>query len=323
MFPIKHYYPGFLKHFELAPDRKVLSLAFDDCGEWYRSFVDRIHHALENKEYLPIYRISHGEYIMAVGHKLHRNSGLVETLKHYYGAAMRTLNLRPLFYSGSRDNSFETITKEEIEKARQIYIQGLKHVANHGMLAMTFYLNKGFEEYIESYKIWLKKNSIELNESNYYSFYMVYCLLAGPESFRLFSNRKVVVVSSFTPEKSKGLEKGLREKGCSETHFVHISPSKAIFDKIDLSALPFTPEIVLVAAGVGSANIILQFSKIKCVIIDAGFAVDGIAFPEKRWNRPYCIDDDNFDLGKVNFAPRNVLARAEESGNKFNECKQQ
>lgn len=309
MFPIKHYYPNFLKHSEISPDKKLLSIHFTDCGEWYYSFVERIHQALENQEYLPIYRISHGEYIMAIGDKLHKNPTPIEWLTFIYNKTLRFLNLRPLFYSGSKDNSYETITKDEIEKAKGIYLNGLKEVAANGMLAMTFYLHSGFEEYIVPYQKWLKEKQIELTDKNYYSFYMVYCLLAGPDSNKLFEGRKIVVVSSFSEAKSDGLKKALNEKRCLMHHFIDVSPDKAIFDTIDLSLIPFTPEIVLVAAGVGSANIILQFKGVRCVIIDAGFALDALAFPDKRWNRPYCIDDTNFDISKVKFLPNHILNR--------------
>lgn len=309
MFPIKHYYPNFLKHSQISPDRKVLSIVYSDCGEWYNSFVKRIHNALDNHHYLPIYRISHGEYIMAIGNKLHKKPSFIEWLKFYYNKILRFLNLRPLFYSGSKDNSHEIISKKEIERARTIYKSGLKEVAANGILAMTFYLNKGFEEYIPSYQKWLQNNNIELTKSNYYSFYMVYCLLTGPDSNSLFKNRKVVAISSFTEAKSEGLKKALNERGCLIHHFINVSPSKAIFDTIDINLIPFIPEIVLIAAGVGSANIILQFKGMKCVIIDAGFALDALAFPEKRWNRPYCIDDATFDISKVNFLPKHIINR--------------
>jgi hypothetical protein len=304
MFPIKQYYPNFLKHRELAPWSEVLSIHYSDCSEWYYSFLNRIIIAIKNREYLPIYRLSHGEYILAVGHKMHHSASLLERLKYGYLQIQRLLGLRPLFYSGSPDNSYEEFSRRDIAEARRIYIDGLREVEVHGMFAVSFYLNKGFQEYITPYRKWLDTMGVKLTKDNYFSFYMVYCLLAGPDAWIIFEKKRIAVVSSFTSAKIMGLEEAFKKRGVQEHYFINVSPNKAIFDKIDTSSIPFSPDLILVAAGVGSANIILQLKMFKCVIIDSGFALDALAFPEKRWHRPFCIPDEEFDRRRIKFLPK-------------------
>jgi hypothetical protein len=304
MFPIKHYYANFLKHHEIFPDSKVLSLSHTDCGEWYDAFLVRIRDALNTGKYLPVYRVSHGEFIMALGYRLPPEATFAERFSFYWFFIQRRLRLKPEFYSGSTDNSYEKFSSKQLLLAKQTYLRAVRDVSENGILAISFYLHRGFMSYIKPYRQWLDQNSVVLNADNYFSFYMVYVLLCGPDLQKLITGRNVLVVTSFNESKRSGLERAFTEMGINTVHYYSVSPNRAIFDRLDKSTIPFRPDIVLVAAGVGTAGIILQLKSYDCVIIDCGFALDALAFPEKRWNRPYCVDDSAFDFERINFLPK-------------------
>jgi hypothetical protein len=148
---------------------------------------------------------------------------------------------------------------------------------------------------------WLDRQGIELTGNNYFPFYSVYALMFGPNAGALFGGRRILVVTSTTPEKRKGLELGLRRRGARDVQYLEVSPTRAMFDRLDIGRIRRPVELVLIGAGVGSAAVLGQVRSLGAVAIDAGFALDAIAFPAKRWNRPYCVPDAEFDVRQINF----------------------
>ena len=74
-----------------------------------------------------------------------------------------------------------------------------------------------------------------------------------------------------------------------------------MFVQIDLSKIQRPVDLVLVGAGVGSVNILAQLATLNTACLDVGFALTTLENPDLRWNRPFCVPDDEFDLQKINF----------------------
>jgi hypothetical protein len=207
----------------------------------------------------------------------------------------------PSFYSGSRDNSYECFSRHELRQAKDMYVENIRMISEEGILAIAFNDTPGFHSYIKPYVEWLRKQNIFLSEANYFPFYSVYALIFGSTGRDLFRDQNVLVVTSLNNEKEELLTKELMRRGARLVQFYGVSPSKAMFDRIDLGRIAQPVNVVLVGAGVGACSILNQLKPLNALTIDAGFAIDALAFPEKRWNRPYCIPDWEFDPNKVAF----------------------
>jgi hypothetical protein len=70
-----------------------------------------------------------------------------------------------------------------------------------------------------------------------------------------------------------------------------------MFDKIDVNKITQPVDVVFIAAGIGSLNIISQLESLNTVCIDAGIAIESMAYPDLKKQRPFLIDDE--DLKKL------------------------
>ena len=82
------------------------------------------------------------------------------------------------------------------------------------------------------------------------------------------------------------------KEGVKEVYFYNISPNKAIDEVIDKSKLPAHIDLVLIGAGVGSANIINQLKCLNALCVDAGHALDCISRPQLRKERKFSLPDE-------------------------------
>lgn len=297
---VVHRLPHFERLYELGAPY-ILSFRNIDCRDWHAQFANRIIAAVGTRQHLPVYRISHGEFIMAIGYQVPVGASLRSRLIHHYVQLHRFLGLQPAFYSGSNDNSYETFDRHEVARARELYVRCLRNIAREGILAIAFNENRGYIEFITKYLRWLDRREIALNADNYMPFYSIYALLLGPESERILRGRHVLVITSFTPEKQAHLERELQARGVKSVQCYAVSPTRAMFDVIDLERIRQPVDVVLIGAGVGAASVIEQIKALGAVAIDSGFAIDVIAYPERRWNRPFCVPDSEFDLRKIKF----------------------
>lgn len=305
---VVHRLPHFERHYELGAPY-ILSFRDLDCRVWHEEFSSRIFAAVGCGQHLPVYRMSHGEFIMAVGYQLPPGTSFRSRLIHRYVQLQRRLGLLPVFFSGSSDNSYEVFSANEIARARAIYTAGLRNIAQEGILAAAFNENPGYIEYLPKYLSWLEQKQVPLHAGNYVPFYSVYALLLGPEGKSLLRGRHVLVVTSFTAEKERRLKMELNVLGVASVQLYPVSACKAMFDKLDLSSIRHPVDIALIGAGVGAASILEQLKPIRAVAIDAGFAIDAMAFPEKRWNRPFCVSDETFVSERVKFLEVEDIAR--------------
>ena len=305
-YRILHRLPNFERHYELGAPF-VLSFRDVDCRGWHQEFSERIISAAGCGRYLPVFRVSHGEFIMAVGRQKPQDPTLQERFRFIFHEARRKVGLVPRFRSGSADNSYETFAEHEMGHARAVYLESLVAIARDGLLAAALHLTRGFVEYIPKYLRWLELNGVLLHQANYMPFYSVYALLCGPEHTPLLKGRRVLVITSFSPGKQKAVEERLASIGAASIQCYPVSPTKAMFETVDLSKVKGPVDVVLVGAGVGAARILAQMRPLGAVTIDAGFGIDALAFPEKRWRRPFCVPDAEFEEESVEFVGRQEI----------------
>ena len=87
------------------------------------------------------------------------------------------------------------------------------------------------------------------------------------------------------------VHKELKNRGASNVYFKAISKNQSMIDKLNLDEYIDVVNLVLVAGGIGSANILLQCQNLNTVCIDSGFCLDCIADADKRKERIYCLPD--------------------------------
>jgi hypothetical protein len=304
-------FPHFERHYETGPrpPTKVYAFAPMNCRDWYRSLVARIVDAIETRTYLPIYRMADGEYNFALG----RSSLDFLPLRKLTARqiARRVLNgwnrrLRG-HVSGSPEYGLETYPPSLIPVARKHFVTSLQRVAEVGILALALDNSPEFLPYVPHILDWLDQNRISLTPPGYHQFYSVYTAFHGPDRRKLLENRRVLIVTGLTEEKKWGLQHGLQRERVADVQFLPISANQSLLDKLDFSTLKQPIDIVLVGAGVGSAHILAQMEPLQAPCIDVGFVLSTLISPQFRWNRPYCVPDDEFDVTKVRWLPKSRI----------------
>jgi hypothetical protein len=65
-----------------------------------------------------------------------------------------------------------------------------------------------------------------------------------------------------------------------------------MFDDIDVAPFAGRVDLALVAAGIGSANVLMQLEPLAVPSIDTGITIECLIDPGKRLERPFLLDDD-------------------------------
>lgn len=273
---------------ELDAPATALAPAGKDVAGWFGAFADRVHEAIRTRRHLPIYRMGDGEYSMLVGPR----RGLVAEARHMAG---RLLRGRPAHRSGDPVYGYEEYDAKELERVRALLREHLTRIAREGILALALHpRNPGFARFIEPVLRYFDDSDIVVTDQNYAPFYFVYGLLCGPRRRGLFEGRHVLVVTGDTPGKFDGLRAGLSALGASGAEFLPCHASKAMLATLDLSQVKRRPDLVLVGAGIGSANVLNQLAPLKTACIDVGYCLTVIGRPEVP-RRAYALPDEDFD----------------------------
>lgn len=264
-----------------------------EVNEWYNNFRSRFFDSLENNKKFPIFRSSHGEFCFVTG-KMGSPFGFKNKIRFYLSRIYRILLFQSSFYSsGVPGHGYETYKQWRLPFLRSKFAKQVKWISENGMLCMYFSDRAAFPVSIQKkYISWLNKNGIYLTNENYGHLYFVYALLNGSDQQRIFSGRRLLVVSSDQPKRTQPLLENLKRMGTNVVDFISISPGNSMED-----VLPFNNnayDICIVGAGVGAANVIYQLKELNCPIIDAGFIIDKIAYPEKVKSRIYTINDSEW-----------------------------
>jgi hypothetical protein len=295
-------FPNFERHYELGT-APAYYFEERDCRDWYRDMVSRIIESVEARRYLPVYRLGHGQFILALAGP---NGRALAERKGWYRNPIDWLLIQLLatkrdFRSGSPEYGWEEYTRDERPAAYLCFVDSLRRVAEAGILAPAFHRSASYSGFIPGIFDWLDANKIDLNRGNYHHVYSIYALMHGPDRKRLIAGRKVLVVSGLTDEKRSGINRGLTQLGATDVQFLAISPQKSLLECIDLSKLKGSVDLVLVGAGVGSASILVQLEPLGVPCLDVGFSLTTLGSPELRWNRPFCVPDDEFDMERIRF----------------------
>ncbi len=265
-----------------------------EVQEWYNNFRLRFFEALDNNKKFPIFRSSHGEFCFVTG-QMGSPFGFKNKIRFYLSRIYRILLFQSSFYSsGVPGHGYETYKQWRLPSLRKKLAKQLKWISENGMLCMYFSDRAAFPISVQKkYIKWLNSNNIFLTNENYGHLYFVYALLNGSDQQRIFTGRRLLVVSSDQPARTQPLLENLKKMGTNVVDFISISPGKSMEDELTFDNNKVY-DLCIVGAGVGAANVIYQLRDLSCPIIDAGFIIDKIAYPDKVKSRIYTINDEQW-----------------------------
>ena len=292
-------FPNFRKH-ATTGTASAYGFGHVNADTWYSEFLERILDAAANNHHFPVFRMADGEFIFVLGRPYYHRPAKSQWRKWPRWTA--TTLLASMFpHKGYSSVSHEEYSCKEMIQVRSIFENQLRRLANDGVIAAALDTSPFFEPYVHPFLNWLDAKAINLNESNYIHFYSVYVLLNGPDREKLLRDRHVLVINNLNPIRQESIRTRLLGLGVASVQFLSISRNKAMFEEIDLRQVVEPINVVLVGAGVGSVNILNQLKPLQAACLDVGFSLDILAQPERKWDRPFCVSDDEFDLTRVNF----------------------
>jgi hypothetical protein len=288
--------PGFSQSYR--PGSRSLALRPRDPSEWFADFVDLIETAIDERRFLPVCRMSDGEFQFVVGDQP-LSVRLSRRVRLWLKLRQMAIRLRSggAFVARTRPGvSSGRYSEEERRRSAGRYAELVREISREGVLAL--HLSYGpvpFQEpYFPAIASWLAENGITLSDENYFPFYFVYALLSGPERHRVMAGRRLLLVNAADPEKSRRIEEALISAGAASVDWCPISASRALYDQVDVSGYRDRVDVALVGAGVGKPNILMQLRDLSVPCLDAGFMFEVWSDSTEAFRRPYCADDSQF-----------------------------
>ena len=296
-FSIPLSIPEFYK-FKKKSDR-TLSPKQIDCEDWFYNFIDTINDSI-GKKYLPICRISDGEFLFLFGNKPDFNKNpFIQIYLYLLFFFKKIFYLKKTFQAGVAgmyDSGLYSI--KERENIFLTYTEMLKKISEKGILAIHLsYVSEPFQEkFFPSIGKWLNNHNIKLTNSNYYPFYFVYAALIGSQRKKILLGRRILIVHSAINEKKEKIISTLYKEGVSEIFWIEISSNRSLFDKINVSKYIGKIDLALVGAGIGKPNILLQLEELQVPCIDAGYVFEIWNDVNNKYLRAGCCTDQDWQF---------------------------
>ena len=285
---------GFSRQDEIVPRQIVYPPRGLTAGDWYRRFATRLLDAVDGHRRFPVYRSGHGEFLFCLG----RREWPQGSMARVRSAASRLVwGVRYLstFYTGTPAYGRETYRQWQLPGLRRQVAKYLRYVAENGSLCMYFSDRDTVDHRRQAeYVAWLTDHGVRLHDENYGHVYFIYGICNGPLKYRLFADRRVLVVSSGGKEREDAVRASLRRLGSAEMRWASVSRSHALLDKVSVPA-GFDPDICLIGAGIGAARVLFDLQHLECPTIDAGYVIDVLEKPELARERIYCVPDEEWE----------------------------
>jgi hypothetical protein len=286
--------PLHVRGFESQCPPGALTFAVEerDCASWFDEFVERLIRA-RAKHFLPVCRMSDGEFLFAVGPQPANPGASIRARVAARVEMVSAAVLRRPFRAGAAGFYHSGhYSRDEWERGRVRFADGIRFVSQQGILAMHLsYGSTPFQErYFPALRHWLSRESIHIHASNYVPFYFVYAALTGARRAEIIGGR-VLVINGADGAKRRRITEGLLREGSTQVLWHAISPRRALFDVIDVRPYVGKVDVVLLGAGVGKPNVLLQLESLGVPCIDAGYVFEVWADPGSARLRPFCSPD--------------------------------
>lgn len=272
-----------------------------DIAAWYRAFVERLQSSWGT--YLPVVRFGDGECSFVVGYRpprmpseVQRRARWLKTVISAYGKH----RLHRRFRSGSRGYGYEIYEREELLTLRPRFDAAMERIASAGLIGVNFVTQFGepfCQQYVGPVSRWFAARGIDV-ETALFPCYFVYAAFLGSAGRQILDGKDVLIVNSADGAMRDRIVAGVRQEGARDVRWLPVSRQKAMADRIDIASVNGRPDIVLVGAGVGAANVLDSLSGLACPIIDVGYVLDCYADPDLRGSRVFTAGNDSSGLSQ-------------------------
>lgn len=258
--------------------------------DWYNTFREDLL-ATIGRRFYPIYRMADGEFRFLLGHTF--NFKAKNLLKEFIYISLANMGLDVRIIDGriAVRRSFttswgEAYAKKQRKLLRWQYIKMLQQLSLDGSLAL-FLMDSASgicSSQLKPICRFLDGERINLHLGNYVPFHFPTYLLCGPSCNVFYHNRNLLFVSSLGHEERIKLKEYILALGAKSVQFISISENKSLLDTIDCRDIHLPIDICLVAAGIGSANILLQLRSLETIAIDIGGFINCLIEPNRVYH---------------------------------------
>jgi hypothetical protein len=269
-----------------------------ESSDWFSQVADRVEAAI-GRRFLPIIRVADGEFLFLLGFQPPTSRvGFAYPLQcmRWWLAKWRprrqmraggTHGNRPLYASASYGT-------EELDDIRKSYGVVLGQIAGSGLIAadLSFCAVPFQDHFFPAFRDWLQAREIQLTMENYAPFYFIYALLTGPERYRLFCGRRVLVIHSATGPKQDAIKSSLLREGAKEVHWHTISADRSLYDVVPVDRFVGAVDLCVFGAGIGKPAILSQLEPLGVPCIDAGYVMEVWADPSVAQSRIFTQPND-------------------------------
>lgn len=235
--------------------------------EWFEKFRQDILDSM-GKRYLPIYRMADGEFRFLMGRKYnwHRKPLLKELV------AVTAEKIKIKNPDKWKTSWGEEYLPEETQKLRLSLLEHIRYLSQKGYLAC--YINDNgldaFTEYNHHIEKYFNKNNIKFDSTNYIPFHFVIGLFTNKGWEVFYKDKKILIVSGTDEKSEANIATTLYSLGVQQVQFLRISKNASMKEILELSKIKLPIDMCLVAAGIGSANILRQLEPLNTVVLDIG-----------------------------------------------------
>ncbi len=235
--------------------------------DWFEDFRQAALGAM-GRRFLPVYRMADGEYRFLMGRQY--NFSRRPLVKELIAVTVEKIGLKnPDKWQTSWGEAYQP---EDTRKLRANLIEEIRFIAQQGFLAC--YLNdnglNAFTEHNTPLLSFFGRHNIPFSVDNYVPFHFCPSLLVSDGWQDFVRDRTILIVTGLTNEKEIAIKGTLVEIGAKAVQFLPISSRSSMYDQLDLSGLNESPDICLVAAGIGSAHILRQLQPLNTLSLDIG-----------------------------------------------------
>lgn len=238
-----------------------------DGPTWFAAFREEALDAIRTR-YLPIYRMADGEYRFLFGRQL--DWSRKSLWREVVGVSAEKLRIRnPDRWKTSWG---ETYAPQETRRLRVELLEYIQRLSQQGYLAC--YINdnglNAFVQYNGVLEGLLAAHGIKLHDGNYIPFHFAPALFINEGWQDFIKARSLLIVTGLNDEKAQLIRQTLLTYGAAKVHFLPISATASLTERLNLSQIPAKIDIALVAAGIGSANILRQLESLQTLCVDIG-----------------------------------------------------
>jgi hypothetical protein len=200
--------PGFEKTFP-AGILKCLSFDKRTTEQRFNDFADQVI-GLIRKSFLPIFRMSNGEYQFCVGYRYPQKHIDEPAWRFIMRTAWRIiLRIKAKTFTnrligGGTGYVSTNYAKSELKSSRKVYAEQLRIISNQGIMALHFtdrikspHKKQLQQQYVIPIIKWLNENNVTINEKSYFPFYFVYALFCGAYRRQLYEGRRISVITLY------------------------------------------------------------------------------------------------------------------------------